>query len=54
MCLLCSGVPVTHGSVTVNQNAQQQDPETEAVTWNSAMIEFHYLHRWLGLLQENV
>lgn len=33
MALLC---PSSHDSVTVSQNAQYQDPETEVTKWNSA------------------
>ena len=33
-----SDIPVSYNSVTVNQHAQYQDPETEAA--NSAIIKF--------------
>ncbi len=29
---------ISHDSVTVSQHAQHRDPETEAATWNSAII----------------
>ncbi len=36
MALFYSSVPVSHGSVTVSQRAQYQDPE--AAKWNSPII----------------
>lgn len=36
MALLYSSVPVSHGSASVSQDAQIQDPETEAAEWNTA------------------
>lgn len=30
--------PVSHDSVTVSHHAQYHDPETEAVKWNSAIL----------------
>lgn len=40
MTLLYSSVPVSHDSVTVSQHEQHQDPEIEAVKWDSAIIYF--------------
>lgn len=40
MALFYSGFPVRHNSVKVNQHGQYQDPETEAVKCNSAIIHF--------------
>lgn len=42
--LVCSGVPVSHGSVTVGQCAQYQDPGTNAAEGIPVIIHFfHYL-----------
>lgn len=35
-----SGIPVGYDSVKVSQHEQYHDPETEAVKWNSAVIQF--------------
>ncbi len=36
----CTSKTVSHDSVTVRQHEQYHNPETEAATWNSAIIHF--------------
>lgn len=40
MALFHFRVPVGHGSLTLSQHAQSQDPETKAAKWNSDLINF--------------
>lgn len=36
--------PVSHDSVTLSQDVQFQDPETEADKWNASIIQFIFLY----------
>lgn len=53
MVLFC--VPVCHDGVTVSQQEQHQDPHTEAVKWNSAVMHFNILYlRFTATTSRNV
>lgn len=38
LALLYTSAPVSHDSMTMSQHVQYEGPETEAVKWNSAII----------------